>query len=95
MGQQHHGGAWGAEGYSDKTDNALVLTAVLGEYVRAYDARFLEVPGLLARLPHGRSGGDHPVLGLLRTHGYPATIPCPRALRFRGPAAECVTQARP
>lgn len=45
-----------------------VLTAVLGEYVRAYDARIFEVPGLLACLPHGGPGGDHPVLGLLSAH---------------------------
>lgn len=34
-------------------DNVRALTTVLGEYVRAYDARVLQVPGLLARLPHG------------------------------------------
>jgi len=70
-----------------------VLTAVLGEYVRAYDARILEVPGLLARLPHGGPGGDHPVLGLLGAHSvadyrsmplHPRYPPTHR-LRVRGP----------
>lgn len=52
---------------------------MLGEYVRAYDAGVLQVPGLLPRLPHGGPGGDHPVLGLLGAHGVaPATtLPCP------------------
>lgn len=51
-------------------EGSRVLTAVLGEYVRAYDAGIL--PGLLARLPHGGPGGDHPVLGLLGAHSVAA-----------------------
>lgn len=67
-----------------------VLTAVLGEYVRAYDTRVLEVPGLLARLPHGGSGGDHPVLGLLSAHSVcPITVPCPSTRSRHRPGSTC------
>lgn len=52
-----------------------VLTTVLGEYVRAYDTRILQVPGLLfARLSHGGPSGDHPVLGLLGPHSLSAAV---------------------
>lgn len=61
-----------------------ILTAVLGEYVRAYNARVFEVPRLLAGLSHGGSGGDHSVLGLLGAHGAarslyhaPFAVPAP------------------
>lgn len=55
---------------------------MLGEYVRTYDARILQIPGMLfARLSHGGPNGDHPVLGLLGPHSL-----LPTGLLYHAPS---------